>query len=432
MIYKQFQNKYLKNTSWLTFERLLRVCGGLFVGIWIARYLGPKDFGILNYALAYVAFFNVFVGLGLNEIVLRELVKHPKLINYTLGTAFGLKFFGAFLAMIGIYASLLIIETDNVTKLVIFFLTLRMVFQSVDVIDYFFQAKVISKYTVIARSLAFLSSSLLNIYFVLFEYSIIYFALSLFIELLLSALFLLTIYHKKGHAIKQWRFSKRIAINLMKFAWPLALSMFLISIHTKIDQVMIGNMLDIEQVGIYSVAIKLSEAWLFFPLILVSTFMPYFVGLRETNKKLYQFQLIQLYSLMFWIGVIVSLVIILFGESIISLLFGQAYTKAYMALVFNIWNGIFISQAVARNIWIISENHQIYRLYSNIIVAALNVGLNILLIPLYGIVGASIATLITQAIGTWVISLFWKPIRQSTYDMIKSINPIYMIKFVFK
>ena len=133
---------YLKNTSWLLLDRLVRIIGGLFIGIWIARYLGPKNFGILNYALAYVAFFNVFVGLGLNQIVVRELVKYPKLTNYTLGTAFGLKFFGAFLAMIGIYASLFLIQADNVTKLVIFFLTLRMIFQSVDVVDYFFQAKV--------------------------------------------------------------------------------------------------------------------------------------------------------------------------------------------------------------------------------------------------------------------------------------------------
>ena len=142
--------------------------------------------------------------------------------------------------------------------------------------------------------------------------------------------------------------------------------------------------------------------------------------------------LIQFYSLMFWMGVFVGLVVMLFGESIISLLFGEIYTDAYMALVFNIWNGIFISQAIARGIWMISENLQIYRLYSNIIVAVLNITINILLIPMYGIAGAAIATLITQFMGTWVISLFWKPLRQSSYDMIKSINPIYLIKFIFK
>jgi O-antigen/teichoic acid export membrane protein len=420
---------YLKNVSWLLFDRLVRIFGGLFVGIWIARYLGPSDFGILNYALAYVAFFQVFVGLGLDQIVVREVVKYPKLTNYILGTALGLKFLGSILALIGVFISLLFIQTDQITKLVIFILTIRIVFQPVDVIDYFFQAKVISKYTVIARSSAFLCSSLLSIFFILYEYSVIYFALSLLVDLLLSALFLLIIYQKNSYVVKQWRFSKKMAVNLIKFAWPLALSGFLISIYTKIDQVMIGNMLDIEQVGIYSAAVKLSEAWLFFPVILVSAFMPYFVSLRESDNALYHYRLIQLYSYMFWMGVFVGLVTIVFGKSIISLLFGASYIDAYMALVFNIWNGIFISQAVARGIWMISENLQIYRLYSNIIAVVLNIAVNLLLIPKYGIAGAAIATLMTQALGTWVLSFFWQPLRRSTLAMIKSINPIYLLNF---
>jgi len=97
-----------------------------------------------------------------------------------------------------------------------------------------------------------------------------------------------------------------------------------------------------------------------------------------------------------------------------------------MALVFNIWNGIFISQGVARGIWMISENLQIYRLYSNIIAVVLNISVNLLLIPKYGIVGAAMATLMTQALGTWVVSLFWKPLRDSTLDMIRSVNPLYL------
>ena len=128
-------------------------------------------------------------------------------------------------------------------------------------------------------------------------------------------------------------------------------------------------------------------------------------------------------------GVFVGLVVIIFGKSVVGLLFGAAYIDAYTALVFNIWNGIFISQAVARGIWMISENLQIYRLYSNIIVVVLNISVNLLLIPKYGIAGAAVATLITQALGTWIVSLFWKPLRASTLAMIRSINPIYLFNF---
>ena len=423
---------YLKNASWLFLDRLVRIFGGLLVGIWIARYLGPGNYGILNYSLAYVAFFQLFVVLGLDQIVVRELVKYPKRSNYILGTAFGLKFIGSILGMISVSISLLFFQTDHITKLVIFILTIGIFFQSVDVISYFFEAKIISKFTVIARSLSFLFSSLLSIFFILNEYSVIYFALSQLVYIILSSLFLLIIYQNNSYKIKQWKFCKKLAVKLLQFGWPLALSVFLISIHTKIDQVMIGNILDIEQTGIYSVAVKMSEAWLFFPAILVSTFMPYFISLRESDNELYHYRLIQLYSLMFWMGIFVGLFFIMFGESIIVFLFGKAYVDAYIALVFNIWCGIFISQGLARGIWMIGENLQIYRLYNNIIVVILNITLNLMLIPKYGIAGAAIATLTTQALGIWLVSFIWKPLRQSNLTLIKSINPIYLIRLNLK
>jgi O-antigen/teichoic acid export membrane protein len=421
------KNKLFKNISWLFFDKIIRIFGGLVVGIWVARYLGPNDFGILNYALAYTALFMLFVKLGLDQIVVREIVKKPKLTNYMMGTAFGLKLVGSLIAIFSVYLSLYFVETDSVTKLVILIISAGFILQSIDVIDFFYQSKVLSKYVVIARNSAFILSSLLKVYFIVYEYSVVYFAISNIVDLAFSGLFLAIIYKKTGHSIRKWRFSTKKAIDLLKFSWPLALSIFLISIHMKIDQVMIGNMLDTEQVGIYSVAVRLAEFWIFIPGILVSTLIPYFVNLRETNNKLYHYRLLQLYSLMFWMGVFVGVVTIFFGEDIIRLLFGEAYVGAYTALVFNIWNGIFISQAIARGIWMISENLQKYRLYNNLIAVVLNVSLNLILIPKLGIAGAALATLATQALGTWVFSFLWKPLRESTWGMIKSVNPIYLI-----
>jgi len=415
------------NIGWLFFDKIIRIFGGLIVGIWIARYLGPNDFGVLNYALAYTALFILFVKLGLDQIIVREIVKKTRLTNYLLGTAFGLKLIGSIVALFSVYVSLYFVESDAVTKAVIFIICAGFVLQAVDVIDYFYQSQVLSKYVVIARNSAFILSSLLKVYFIVYEYNVIYFALANTIDVALAAVFLVVIYKKTGGEIRKWRFSKKIAIRLLKFSWPLALSIFLISVHMKIDQIMIGNMLDVEQVGIYSVAVRLAEFWIFIPAILVSTLMPYFVGLRETNNELYHYRLMQLYSLMFWMGVSVGVVTTIFGEDIIRFLFGEAYIGAYGALVFNIWNGIFISQAIARGIWMVSEDLQKYRLYNNIIAVILNVTANILLIPVLGITGAALATLATQALGTWVFSFLWRPLRASTWGMIKSVNPIYLM-----
>ena len=421
------KQKIIRNISWLFFDKITRILGGLVIGIWVARYLGPNDFGVLNYGLAYASFFVVFVNLGLNQIVVREIVKKPKITNYLLGTAFGLKLIGSIIGLILVFFSLFFVEADGAIKAVILIISVGFIFQSVDVIDYFYQSQVLSKYVVMARNTAFILSSLLKVYFIVFEYSVIYFALTNIIDLAFSGLFLFVIYKKNGFAISKWKFSKRKAIELLKFSWPLALSMFLIAIYMKVDQIMIGNMLDSQQVGIYSVAVRLAGFWIVIPSVLVSTLMPYFVNLREKNNPLYHARLLQLYSLMFWMSVFVGTGAIIFGESTIRLLFGEAYVEAYAALTLNIWNGIFVSQAIARSIWMMSENLQKYRLYNNIIAVTLNVMVNMLLIPRLGITGAALATLITQGLGTWVFSFLWKPLRASTWGMIRSINPVYLI-----
>jgi len=418
----------IKNILWLFFDKFLRIFGGLVIGVWVARYLGPNDYGVFNYALAYSAFFMVFVKLGLDPIIIREIVKQPKLTPYLLGTAFGLKVMGSIIAILAVYLSLIFIEMETTQRIIIFVFSAGFIFQAIDVVDYFYQAKVLSKYTVIVRNSAFIIASGIKVYLLLYEYSVVYFALVGVIELMLVGLFFIIAYKKTGGNIGRWRYSHKIAKRLLMFSWPLAISAFLISIHMKIDQVMIGEMLNVEQVGIYSVAVRLAEFWIFIPTIIVSTLMPYFVNLRKQNNELYHYRLMQLYSIMFWMGVCAGVVATVFGENIIRLLFGEAYIGAYEALVFNIWNGVFISQAVARGVWLISENLQKYRLYNNMIAVILNISANVLLIPLLGVTGAAISTLLTQALTTWVFSFLWKPLRASTWGMIKAVNPIYLIK----
>jgi len=426
------KNKLLKNISWLFFDKIVRIFGGLFIGIWIARYLGPEDFGVLNYALAYTALFMLFVNLGLDQIVVREIVKTPKLLKYLLGTTFWLKFIGALLSILFISISLYFMKLDTITTLVILVTSIGFIFQSFDVIDYYFQSQVLSKYVAAARSSAFILSSTLKIFLIINEFSVLYFAVALVIDALFATIFLIYIYQKRGMNILKWKFSKNIAVKLLKYSWPLALSGFIISVYTKIDQIMIGNMLNLSEVGIYGVATTLSTAWLFLPSIVVSTFMPYFVNLKKTNNELYEYRLIQLYSLMFWIGVSVGVIVLVFGQWIIHALYGPAYEEAYYALVFNIWNGIFISQALARSIWLISENLQKYRLYNNIFAVTLNIGVNFVLIPIYGISGAAIATLLTQGLSTWVFPFLWKPMRSSNIAIMKAINPKYFININIK
>lgn len=420
------KQKIFKNISWLFFDKIIRVLGGLFIGVWVARYLGPNDFGILNYAIAYTALFVVFTRLGLDQIVVREIVKNAKDINKILGTSFVLKLGGALIAIILISCSLFLLNAAWLTKALIFIIAIKFIFLSFNVVDYYYQSQVLSKYVVIAQNIAFIITGLIKIYLIVYQFEVIYFAYAIVVDAVLVMLMLLFFYQKMGKKVLAWRYDKTIAKKLIVYCWPLAISIFLITVHMRIDQVMIGSMLDVAQVGIYSVAVQLSEAWLMVPSILISTLMPYFISLKERDNKLYYQRLMQLYSIMFYLGIAIGLFIIFFGQDIIIIMFGQEYANAYFALMFNIWNGIFISQALARGIWLIAENLQKYRLYNNIIIVVLNVGLNLILIPKIGISGAAIATLLTQFIGTWVFSFIWKPLRESTWCMIKAVNPMYL------
>jgi O-antigen/teichoic acid export membrane protein len=424
-------NKYIFNFNWLLVEKVIRIFGGLFIGVWVARYLGPRDFGIFSYALAFIAFFSWLSQLGMNQIIVREITKYPDKTDEILGSAFFMKLIGAIFSVGLIFFAINFIKPeDSLVKLVTLLLSLVYIFQSLDIIEFFYQAKVLSKYTVIAKSTAFLSSFALKIFFILNEFSVVYFALANVIDILLAGALLVFVFVKTGHSIKNWKFDKIIAVELIKYSWPLMISSFLISIHMRIDQLMIERMLDMKEVGVYSIAVRFSECWYFIPAIIVSTLMPYFVSLRKKDDALYKKRLIQLLSFMFWLGVFVGVITLTFGQEVIVFLLGSKYANSYTALVFNIWGGIFIAQGLASGIWLIAENLQFYRVYVQIISAFFNIVSNLILIRIMGISGAAISTFLTYFVATWVLGLFFREIRPAVFMMIKSTSPYYACSFL--
>ena len=411
------------------FDKIFRVLGTLIIGVWVARYLGPERFGLLNYAIAFVAFFAFLPDLGLGQIIVRELKKNKDRQGALLGTAFWLKLIGGLLALLLISTIVFIAKPSDVRGgFIILVIAGGLLFQSLDVVDYFFQSRVLSKYVVISRDCAFLLTSLFKIFLILSQFSVIWFAAAGALDLMLAAFFLALTYRRRGFVLGDWRFERGLAVQLLKYSWPLMLSGFLISIHMRVDQVMLGHMLGNNAVGIYSVAVKLSEFWYFMPTLIVSSLMPYFIGLRETNVKLYNHQLNRLYSLMFWMGIAVGFIALAGGQFIIDLAFGTAYAESYQALIYNIWAGVFVAQAVTRGIWLISENLQKYRLVNNLLAVLVNITGNIRLVPRYGIAGAAISTLVTQFLGTWVFGMLWKPLRHSTLNLMKSANPMLILQ----
>lgn len=418
----------IANLNWLLADRIIRIVGGLFVGIWMARYLGPRDYGLFNFALSFIMLFGVVGKLSIDPVVVRELTMYPEKEKAILGSIFRLKLWSSLLAMVLVLPAAWMAQPDSpMFILLVAIFAVGIIFNVFDPVDIFYQAKVLSKHVVQARAFAFLVFVAARVGLILGGFSLIWFSLASTLELALASGLIFWVYHRKEGGFRGWIWQKGTAKLLLKDGWPLIASSLLIVIHTRIDQVMIGQMLSEVQVGHYSAAVRISETWLFVPVLVVQTMMPYFVRLREQSPSRYQQRLMQLYSAMFWSGVVVGVMSILFGREIIAVLFGESYSNSYSSLVFLIWTGIFMAQAVARGIWMVSENLQVFRLLNNFIAVPINIGLNFLWIPIYGISGAAAASLISIGLGTWVAPLLFKPIRKSNLDMMRSIDPRHLL-----
>jgi O-antigen/teichoic acid export membrane protein len=409
--------KYLENTSWLFTEKFLKIGIELFVGIWIAKYLGPERFGILSYAQSFVGIFSAIATLGLNSIIVRELVKFPYKENEIISTAFTLKFFGALITIFLINITINFVHNDKSTNTLIIIISSAVIFQSFNVIDMYFQAKVMSKYIVYANIFSLLLSTIIKILLIINNAPLISFAwIILFDSIILAIGYMYWFINiKKINIIEFFKLNLNTAKNLLKDSWPLILSSIVVSIYMRIDQVMIKEMLNNQSVGNYAAAVKLSEAWYFIPIIICSSLFPAIINAKKTNTKLYYKRLQKLYDLMVCMAVIIAIPISFLSKLIIDLLYGNQYNLAGNVLTIHIWASIFVFLGIATGKWFITENLQIFTFYRTLGGVITNITLNFILIPKYGIIGAAIATLISQIMASYLFNIFNQKLRKTFY-----------------
>jgi O-antigen/teichoic acid export membrane protein len=415
--------KYFKNTSWLFLERVLKVISELFIGIWVARYLGPEHYGLLSYSQSFAGLFMVIATFGLNTIIVRELVKDESKKDLLLGTSFILQLFGAILVLLLIFLSVHLTSNDSFTNSLIFIIAFSTVFKSFNVIDFYFQSKVLSKYTVYVNMILLLISSIIKILLILNEASLLYFAYILLFESFVLAIGFIYFYAKNNISIFNWKFDKTLAISLLKDSWPLILSGLVITIYMKIDQVMIQEMLGSEAVGQYAAAVRLSEAWYFMPMIIVSSLFPAIVNSKKISEKLFYSRLQKLFTLLMWLSIIIAVLTTLYGQIIIDLLYGNQYYNSGSVLVVHIWAGLAVSYGIVWSKWLLVENKQKYIIIFHVISMILNIGYNYFFIRIQGIDGAAIATALSSITAQAAGIIFYKR-KVAVSFLINSINPM--------
>jgi len=419
--------KYFSNTSWLFAEKIVRMIVGFTVGVWVARYLGPERLGIFSYAQSFVFLFSAFATLGLDGIVVRELVKTPERRDVLLGTSFVLKLIGAVLTLSLLGSAIFLSNTDKSTSIIMMLIGSATVFQAFNVIDFYFQSKVLSKYVVFAQATAMIVVNGIKIALIVNEADLVWFAGVVVVEALLISVGLVGYYLKSGTSIFKWVIDWSVAKELLRGSWPLILSGIMISLYMKIDQVMIMHILGAEANGQYAAAVKLSELWYFIPVIITASLFPAIIKAKDESNDRFTSKMTNLYSLLIIIALCFTITFTFFSTPISLYLYGGRFNLVSSVLSIHIWAGIFVSIGVASGKWLIVNDLQFKGTKNTAIGALINITLNLYLIPKMGITGAAVATLISYAIAAY-LALFWSMSTRQNFTMIsKAFN---LVRFI--
>jgi O-antigen/teichoic acid export membrane protein len=401
--------KILFNTSWLFLDKIIKLFVGILASVIVARYLGPENFGILSYALSITTFLGTFVYLGLSGIVVRDIVKHPYQQEIIFGTTFGLKFAGSTIAyLVILFIAFQSYKIDSIEYWILIILGFNFFLGPFQVIDYYFQAQIESKYTVFAGSISYILSNLLKILFSIIQISILYFAFAYLLETFIATVLIIIFFHYNKQSIFKWKFNISKAKELLSQSWILIISQFLAMTNLKIDQVMLRWLKGLNEVGIYSVAVTFSETWYFIPTIIVSSLYPFIIAQEQQNRLLYELNLQKIFDILFLFGFTISIIVTIISTPLIYWLYGEPFREAALILSIHIWAGIFIFMRALFSRWIIIEGLLVLSLYSQGLGAIINVLLNYHLIPHYGGYGAAISTLVSYATSSYFV-LFLSP-----------------------
>lgn len=411
------------NTGWLIIDQVIRMGVGLIVGIWVARYLGPENFGLLSYATAFVALFSSIAALGLNDIAVRNLVRNPARKEEILGTTFYLKLASGLAVFVLTVAGIILVRpADPLVHWMVGIISFGAVFQAFDCIDFWFQSQVRMKYTVYAKNAAFLIVSVVKIVLIMRRAPLIAFAWAGLVEIAIGSMGMLLVYHADGHYIKDWRKSLFTAKELLRDSWPLIFSGVVSMIYLRIDQVMLGQMVGNEEVGVYSAAVRLAEVWYFIPMVIYPSILPGIIEARAISEELFYSHLQKFYNLMAFLAYAVALPVTFMAGWIVELLFGQAYARSAAMLAVLVWAGLFVNLGIARSSFLMAMNWTKIHFLTVLLGSVINVALNVLLIPRYGGMGAVIASCVAYWFAAHGACFFYKSLHKTGSMLTRAIT----------
>ena len=423
LILKRIYNRYIdskeaKNAGWLIAGRVFQMILSFGISIITARYLGPSNYGTINYATAYIVFFTSLCTLGINSIIIKEFVEKPEEQGLTIGTTLVLRAVSSAISTLMIIAIVSVVDKgEEVTIIVTGLCSISLIFHIFETINYWFQAQYKSKITAIASLIAYICTSIYKITLFLLNKSVFWFAFATSVDYICVAIILIFAYKKNRGP--RWSFSWKKGKKLLSQSYHYILSGMMVAIYTQTDKLMLKQMLDSTNVGYYSLAATINKMWVFVLAAIIDSMVPTIMNwYKKGDMNQFNRKNRQLYAIVIYVSIFVAVCFMVFGKIAIRTIYGDAYAPAASVLSIICWYTIFSYLGVARNAWIVCENKQKYLKYMYFGAAIINIILNYIMIPKWGASGAAIASLITQLCTSIVLPAFISEMRPNTRLMI--------------
>jgi O-antigen/teichoic acid export membrane protein len=401
-----------KNAGWLSVEKALRLGAGFFIGIYLARYFGPERFSPFEYALAIVVIFRALAGMGLRGIFVRNFTSHPDKRLLLLGSsALMLTVAGALAYLFALVSVYFLDGNDSKGLLLVAILAGQLLLYPTEVINYFFEARVLSKHTVIARIIAYLISVIIKVLIVWYEGTVVHLALAYLLEFSMVAVLYLRAGAKYGINYRKWEASKEVVTDLFQDSKFLILAAVMVSIYMQIDKIMLVNLVGDLENGQYSFAVRLAEAFYFIPVVVQQSAFPNLVAADRRDQKEFKLKIVKLVWLLTATGVCIAIILTLVSPCLIEFLTPGKFPKSGAMLGVVIWALPFVGLGVVQSSYLITKGLLRYSLYLTTIGVVVNLCLNYYLIPNYGGIGAAWATVLSYATAGWLSAALFSPTR---------------------
>ncbi len=361
-----------------------------------------------------------FCTLGINSILVKELINHPEDEGTIIGTTLVLRALSSFLSAAMIIGLVIIIDSNKTTVIVVALCSIALLFNIFETINYWFHAKMNSKVIAISTFFAYIVTAAYKLFLVISNKSVIWFALATSVDYIFIALLLLFSY--KFYKGKKFNFSLQYGKRLLKSSYHFIFPSIMVAIYGYSDKFMLKQIMSEAEVGYYSTAVAICSMWVFVLAAIIDSAVPLIMETRKSDIVLYEKRNKQLYAIVFYFSILVSIIISIGADLIVSILYGNEYMSTVSPLRIITWYTAFSYLGVARNAWVVCENKQKFLKYLYFIAAVTNVLLNFLFIPMWSSSGAALASLITQIITIIIIPFFIKEMRNNSIMMLQAIT----------